>query len=216
MLVAVTLLAVVAAASPLEGSGSRSTELRKLAPEADKPQTFIRALEVAGNFTVTVKDTDKEAFYEVTAEQNLLPHITAVQKKDVMILKSDVDLVSARGVVVVVHVPLLERLKVSGAVQLEALMRGSTVEVTATGASQLTLRGAAPAARFDIKGAGKVDATALEVSDVVVVVGGACDVSVFAKKTVSVEGGGVGAVHVKGGGKVKTAAGGVVVVDQLP
>lgn len=214
-MLALALVTLVAAA-PLEGTGSRTTESRKLAPEADKPQTLVRAVDAAGSFRIVVQETDKQAFYEVTAEQNLLPHITAVQKKDVMVLRTDVDLVSAKGIVVVVHIPQLERLQVSGAIQVEGLLRGSDVDVKASGATELTLRGASRKAHYEIKGAGKVDATALEVDEAFVVVGGACDVSVFARKAAEVKGGGVGAVHVKGGGKIKAEAGGVVTVDAIP
>ena len=208
-------LALTLAAAPLEGRGGVSTEIRKVTPDPTKMQSSLRALDVSGPFRVRIVSGDP-TFVEITAEQNLLPHILVAQEKDTLVLKTDVEVTSVRGIVVVIHVPQLERVKVAGQVDLAAEMRGESIRVTASGASLLKLSGTARNARYDIKGAGKVTATDLVVDDAILVVAGACDVALFAKTTLAIEGGGVAQVRVKGKPTIKNTASPMVRVTDAP
>ena len=212
---AVVVVAALAAAPPLLGTGGVMTEVRPLQTDPSEVTIKARALDVSGAFQVRVVSGEPVSFVELTGESDLLPHIVTRLDKDTIVIDTDVPVRSRRGIIIVVHLPLLERVKLSGAVLLEAVVRGDDIRVEADGDHALLLSGAGRSARFELDGGAVVDALALKLDHAVVDVTGLCGIRVDARASLSVSGSGTVTVEHRGAPKLSQRFDGALTVVAL-
>ncbi len=196
-LAAAIVFAVTLPAARVEGIGQRGADVRKLSAPAPT------ALVVKGPLQVTV--TEGAASVTVTAEKNLQPLVVVEQVAGTLHIHTVGEPVSPGGVVVAVRVPSLRRLTLQGAVRCTATIEGA-VEVELSGASDATLKGKASTLAITARGAGVVNATAVDTDDISVTVGGAVTVDVGSPARLNVSGSGVGKVRYRGAPELKSKA----------
>lgn len=177
----------------VKGDGKSKTESR--------PATGFTAVDIQTVCKVDIKPGDKSAV-EVTADENLLPIISAEVKDGTLVIRSTQNFSSGIGIKVVITTPALKEVKASGAstvtmdgasgddfkLELSGASKvdwkGAAKKLTAkvSGASKATLSGTADTLHADCNGASHVKAYDLAAGTAVVVAEGASTIEVNAKE----------------------------------
>jgi hypothetical protein len=208
MLSACALL-VTSALVAVTGSGTPKTEPR--------PVGAFESVSASGSFTVEIVSGGAAAV-EVTADDNLLKHITTTVKDGVLHIGGDKTSITPKTPVVVkVTAPRLQKLSASGSGSLSAAdvapVPEKTLELSLSGSGKLSWKGPAEAVSLqlsgsgtsalvgnarsldaNISGSGALDALAFEVKSATLRVSGSGNAKVNAAETLNVTVSGSGSV----------------------
>jgi hypothetical protein len=209
MRLSLVLLAVLTTAcSGVRGSGTAQTEMRELGA--------FTALSVSGSARLEVTQGPAQQV-KVTADDNLLPLLRTeivdgtLRFRPTESIRPDTPIVLS-----IVTVAPLRALTVSGAVDGAVTRTGAgALAIKASGAVDLTLRGAADALNVELSGAGAVDAAALSVAQAQVAVSGAGRVTLDVRDALKATVSGAGVVRYSGRPKVTQSVSGVGKVTPL-
>ncbi len=159
----------------------------------------FHGIDVAGTIEVEAR-IDRATRVEVFAERaDLLAKVTTSLTDGVLVIDTRGKLDRARRLRVVVTVPRLDTLSISGTGTLRVTgLAAESIDATIAGTGALQLAGTARALKLAIPGTGEVRAKDLITSSTVIDVRGTAEASVHATRSVDVRLSGTGAIRVYG------------------
>ena len=105
-----------------------------------RPLSDFTHLEVVGEYQV--QWTPGSPAFKVTADENLLPHITAIATGPMLIIDSDVQLSPTQPITIILSSPLLNNLGLTGSPRIRADgLSGPAFKITSAGDGDITLSG---------------------------------------------------------------------------
>ncbi len=143
--------------SGVKGSGTSKTEQRNV--------TGFKRIDAGGAMNVEV-DAQKDFSVSVEADDNLLQHIKTEVSGDTLKIYSEGKISPSAKLNVKISMPSIEGLNLSGASDGKITnVRADSLELKASGASEVTISGAAKNLEADASGASEIDAEGLKVED---------------------------------------------------
>ncbi len=212
----------------IEGNGNVKEETRESAP-FDK-------IDVSGSFDIFLTPGNYTSVQVVT-DENLLEHIETYVKGGTLYVEAKEKLGHYQKLELVLTMKTFNGADLSGACELKSkgMLNGEDVEldfngaveadldltcnkldVDMSGASELTIRGEAKKAKFEISGAGDIVADEFKTESCRVEISGAGEAKVFATETLDVDVSGAAEVRYRGNpGEVKQDVSGAATVKPL-
>lgn len=203
LLVAIGLLPLVLAAcsihidagpwhegTPVQGSGKRSTESRKV-------NAFHGiALGGAGTMDVRVGPAKK---VEIEIDDNLLPEIATEVRDGVLQIGSKHLILSDKGLHVTIQTPDLDSLDLSGTCAARIYgIRGSKFQVDISGSGKLGASGDVDSVTLDISGSGRADLSSLQSRAAIAIISGSGSAKIDARESLKTDISGSGSVTYTG------------------
>ncbi len=208
MLTTTILLASLLSGTPVEGVGPRVEAIRTVVvtgPVTDVEVAGTLRLEVRAGAAVSVK---------VFAEANLQPLIEVGVQGSTLRIATRGQPISTAGVLVVVTMPPPSRLRVTGPVDVQAVL-GGAASIEAGGASRVVTSGNPGSVAIKARGATSINTSATSCDAATVDVGGAAEVEVGPARTLTVTGNGVGKVRYRGNPQVTTTVSAAVKISRV-
>lgn len=184
-------------------SGETKTEVRSVEPFSQIDLAAIGKVEIA---------IGDEFRVQVTADSNILPHVTTelVAGRLRLGLADGLDLPDQTEIRFVLHMPRIERAIVSGAGDLELNGElGSAVELELSGAGTIRAQGKVAQVSAIISGAGNLELHELAADNATVVISGAGNARVHASGSLEATISGVGDVLYRGAAHVQARVTGI-------
>ncbi|HMT07863.1 MAG TPA: head GIN domain-containing protein [Pyrinomonadaceae bacterium] len=173
-----------------KGSGNIVSEKRDVAG--------FNAIDVSNVFVVEVT-AQSEFSVEVEADDNLLPLIKTEVQNGRLEISAEKRIKSKSPIKVKIGAPNIEKLNASGASRTTiSNISGNGIDIDISGASKVTLSGAANQLTADLSGASSIDATELQCEKVSVDSSGASKAKVNASGTLSVDASGASSISYVG------------------
>lgn len=191
-LLAAAALAAGCSDSGIRGDGSIAAESR---PIAD-----VTALDISGGYEVTW--TNGSPSLTVTADRNLLPHVKSVVSGRTLKIGSEGRLRPTRTMRIALSGSSLRDVALTGGISLTAgTLDAQQLAVTATGASDIRLNGAATNLVVTLTGASKLHARGLQAGAATLTLTGASDADISVSESLRVSLTGAGSVTYSGSPK---------------
>jgi hypothetical protein len=174
----------------IKGSGTPKTEQRNV--------TGFRQIEAGGAVNLEI-DAGKEFSVTVEADDNLLQYIKTEVSGDTLKIYSEGKISPTAKFNVKISMPELEGLDVSGASDAKIVnVKADTIELKASGASDITINGEANELKAEASGASEIDAKNLRTESANVDASGASSAIVSANDTLDVEASGASKIYYTG------------------
>lgn len=188
---ALPLLLVGAACAPAHAGGAPVSEARDVAG--------FTKVDASGAFDIHIRRGDACSVV-VEASPGDLEHVRTERHGDTLALSWEgLRLFGGGKIRVQVTLPELERLETSGATVVRAEgLAGERLDVQASGASHLVLAGTITEVRYDLSGATKLDALALDAEAVRIDASGATKAKVRATRSLTAEASGASRIRYAG------------------
>lgn len=175
----------------IKGSGNEVSENRNL--------SGFKSVEVGGIFKVEVV-AQKDFGVEVTADDNLLQHISTEVDGDVLKISTTERLNPRSTMTVKISAPDIEHLDVSGVANVTVSdLKNSSFGLHTSGASKINLAGETDKLSIEVSGASKIDAVDLKSRAANVESSGASKITIFATESVRAEASGASKIYYAGG-----------------
>ncbi len=192
----------------VKGNGDRKAESRPVT-------SFDRVVaSVAADYEVVC---GKAPSLHIEADSNLLKEIETKVQGNTLRIGSKSNLRSEKGIKVVITTTSLNGFDISGAGAVKiAGARGKSLDISVSGAADVTATGQVDKASMTISGAGSANLSGLQAKVATVEVSGAGDIQVWATEDLKAEVSGAGSVKYKGNPKVdwkKNGAGSIEKMD---
>jgi hypothetical protein len=190
----------------VQGSGKAKTETR--------PIGDFHKIEFGGAIASEVKVGPK-ASLTITTDDNLLPLIESRVENGTLIIEQKGSTSTNLGTHVVITVPSLDSVEISGASKMTATgLAASKFEAQLSGASKFEATGHADELKIDASGASRVDLGSIAVKTAEVDASGASNIVLKASDKVTGNLSGASNLKVSGGAKVKVDTSGASNVSQ--
>lgn len=159
----------------VKGDGDLKKEIRKL--------PVFSKIEIRGVFDVELV-CQKEQKMEITAEKNLMPHITTTMKGNILVIDTNKKIKpTTKTLQISISLENLEKILVSGAAQVKIKnVKNKNLAVIVNGAANLSVIGETKDLALETFGAAAMDARGLKAENVNVSLSGAGNADVYAKK----------------------------------
>lgn len=211
----------------IDGDGNVTTEERTI-------NSFSK-IDIAGHFEVFINQGSTEKL-EIEADNNLINLIETETKNNTLYIKSKEPIGNAESLKLYITVKKIEAIDISGAVELNSkgtidaenleidisgaadinlLLKVNSLKMEMSGASETTLKGSAENFDIELSGASDLQAEKLKTKHTSVDISGAGNAKVFAKKTLNIEVSGAGSVQYKGNPKITKDLSGAGSVNKL-
>lgn len=176
--------------SGVQGSGTSKSETRNV--------TGFTKIDAGGAINVEIL-AQKDYRVEVQADDNLLSNIKTEVSGDTLKIYSEDRISPKTQINVKISMPSIESLDVSGASSGNILnVKADLLELKASGASKIGVKGEAKTLNADANGASTIDAEALQVEDAEVEASGASKAVVSATNELNVEASGASKISYVG------------------
>lgn len=154
----------------VRGSGNVVTETRDL--------SGFDSVEAGGVFQIEIT-SGKDFRVEVEADDNLLPLIRTEVDGDRLVISTEKRISSKNGLKVRVFMPVVNAIETSGAANVTAAdLKGSSITLSASGASKIAAAGQADEITVELSGASKLNASELKVTNATIDSSGASSADV--------------------------------------
>jgi len=174
----------------IKGSGTAKTETRTIAG--------FKKIEASGAVNLEV-DAQKDFNVTVEADDNLLQHIKTEVSGDTLKIYSEGRISPTTKLNVKISMPEIAGLNVSGASDAKIMnVKADSLELKASGASEITLNGEAKELNADASGASEINAENLKVENADVEASGASSADVSATNELNVEASGASKISYSG------------------
>jgi len=190
------------------GSGSIKTETRSVSGFSKVAFTGIGELAIAQTGTESLT---------ISAEDNLLPLLTSTVSGGTLSLglKQGNTIIPTKPIIYTLTVKQLSDVSLSGAGSINAVnITGPALNVTISGAGQMTISGSAPSQTVLVSGVGDYNAKAFQTDATQVTISGTGSAVVSASKTLNATVSGTGTVTYYGSPRVTQSVSGVGSIKQ--
>ena len=190
------------------GSGVVKTETRSI--------SGVSKVEFSGVGELAITQAPVESL-TVSAEDNLLPLLTSTVSGDTLSLgvKSGSRIIPTKPIVFTLTVTQLSAVTLSGAGSINAVnISVPALDVTLSGAGQMTISGSAPSQTALVSGVGSYNAKAFQTDATQVTISGTGSATVSASKTLDATVSGAGSVTYYGSPQVTQSVSGVGSIKQ--
>lgn len=180
----------------IKGSGNLKTETRNV--------SGFKKVEAQNAMNVVI-DAGKEFSMQIEADDNLLPLIKSEVSGDKLTISIKESISSSRKPTIKISMPELVALDVSGASSGEVSnVKTDSLELDASGASQIKIVGEANKLKSDASGASGIDAERLKVTDADVKASGASNSTVTVANELKADASGASTIYYTGEPKTVT------------
>ena len=174
----------------IKGSGTSKTEQRSV--------TGFKRVDAGGALNVEI-DANKDFSVSVEADDNLLQNIKTEVSGDTLKIYSDGKISPSAKLNVKISMPSIEGLNLSGASDGKITnVRADSLELKASGASEVTISGETKKFEADASGASEIDAENLKVEDGKVEASGASSASVSVTNNLEADASGASSISYTG------------------
>ncbi|HMQ03549.1 MAG TPA: head GIN domain-containing protein [Pyrinomonadaceae bacterium] len=192
----------------VKGSGNVTSEKREI--------SGFSGVDVGGIFQVDVT-ANGEFGVEVTADDNLLPHIRTEVRNNILFIETDKRLITGGVLKVIVSAPDIENIETSGASRVNVTgVENRGIRIESSGASKVGLSGETGELFVDINGASSVDSSGLRASTAEVDASGASKATVAATQELKLRASGASKILYSGNAeKIEKRSSGASSIDEL-
>jgi len=181
----------------LQGNGEAKTVTRDL--------SGFEVVDSSGVFDINIKSSAKGFKVQVTADENLIKHISTTLQGNRLMIFPDRSICPEVGVRVEIEMPTLEAIVSSGSDNITATgINSYSLHLLLDGSGDARLSGKAATLDANINGSGTIDASHLTTKKSVINISGSGDATVNASEELKVDISGVGDVNYYGHPKIIT------------